>query len=110
MITEQKQHATSLQDMFAPMLKLLTKLTQQLREGLSGNTELEDMRFLLETLPLTTEQFGLATNRIQNAYRYFKASERGAARWELDALRQQLKNQFDLQNAEHTPHRRGGRV
>jgi len=109
MITEQKQHAPSLQEMFAPMLKLLGRLTQQLREGLSGDTELEDMRFLLETLPLTTEQFGLATNRIQNAYRYFKASERGAAKWELNALREQLRHQLELQDAEHVPNRRRGK-
>ena len=59
-------------------------------KGSSGNAEMDELRGLLETLPLTTEEFGLATNRLANAHRYVKAREAGAARWELNTLRQQL--------------------
>ena len=41
---------------------------------------------LLESLPLSTSEFGLATTRLNNARRYLESSERGAARYELRLL------------------------
>ena len=99
--------ARTLRDVFAPMLALLAKLVEQMREGHRGNEELEDLRALLERLPLTTEEFGLATTRMGNAHRYVKAREQGAARWELKALRGQLQRQLQLQTAGYAPRRRG---
>ncbi len=62
----QSDKSHTLQDVFTPLLRQLGKLSQQLRLRQSGDSELEHLRLLLETLPLTTEQFGLATSLIQN--------------------------------------------
>ena len=50
---------------------------------------------MLATLPLTTHEFGLATNRLHNARRYVTAQERGAACFELRLLLGSLKNSDD---------------
>ena len=63
------------------------------------NQELDELHLLLECLPLTTEEFSVAANRLKNAHRYLTAQEVGAARWELNALRQQLRRQVDRPNA-----------
>ncbi|MCZ7526575.1 MAG: hypothetical protein M5U14_09490 [Acidimicrobiia bacterium] len=59
--------------------------------------ELYELQVLLETLPLSTDQFGLACVRLQNAQRYLVSEEHGAARWELNTLRQQLRLQLEAE-------------
>jgi hypothetical protein len=48
-------------------------------------------RALLETLPLSTEDFGVACNRLANAQRYLESGERGAACFELRLLLKHLQ-------------------
>ena len=92
-----REEAHSLYDLFSPMLGLLGRVVEQVRGGGHGDEELEALRELLAGLPLTTEEFGLASTRMGNAHRYVKAHEHGAARWELNALRGQLQRQLYLQ-------------
>lgn len=40
-------------------------------------TGYEQAREILESLPLTTEEFGVALNRLDNAQRYLLSGERG---------------------------------
>ena len=61
--------------------------------------ELDDVRCLLESLPLTTGEYGVARNRLRNAHRYLKSQERGAARFELRLLAGSLRNGAAGQNA-----------
>jgi len=51
----------------------------------------EELRLLLEALPLDTEEFGLAVNRLANAWQYVESGEYGAAGYELRLLRRSLK-------------------
>ncbi len=56
-----------------------------------------NVKRLLDALPLNTEEFGLAGNRLQNAGRYLRSRERGAACYELKLLSLSLRrsNYFD---------------
>ena len=45
---------------------------------------------LLEALPLSTEEFGLAGNRLRNSRRYLDSDEWGAAKYELLLLERSL--------------------
>lgn len=48
----------------------------------------------LDSLPLATDEYGLAQNRIRNARRYYQAHEVGAARYELRLLMCSLRHRF----------------
>jgi hypothetical protein len=52
---------------------------------------LERLRRLLEALPLATDEFGLAVNRLENARRYLLSGEYGAGCFELRLLLQSLE-------------------
>ena len=51
---------------------------------------LDDLRALIEALPLAPDELCKAQQRIRNTYRYSAAGERGAAVYELRALLQGL--------------------
>lgn len=63
---------------------------------------------LLEALPLNTEEFALAGNRLRNAGRYLRSRERGAACYELKLLARSLRrsNHFARKVVEEPDHRR----
>jgi hypothetical protein len=77
-----------------------------LHDGQETDGEVDDLRILLETLPLSADEFGLACNRLTNAKRYLQSNEPGAAMWELNALKQQLQNRADAQPYEPRARRR----
>jgi hypothetical protein len=43
----------------------------------------EELRRVLQALPLSTSEFGLALRRLSNAEHYFATGEQGAAQFEL---------------------------
>lgn len=96
--------SVSLQSVFHPILAKLGQFADKLRRGNSGDEELEALRHLLETVPITSEEFGSACNRLKNAQRYLLSHETGAARWELDALRHLLRRSATAETVE--PRRR----
>jgi hypothetical protein len=49
-------------------------------------------RSMLEAMPLSTDEFGLACTRLQNAQRYLRYTEPGAAWYELRLLASSLKS------------------
>jgi hypothetical protein len=55
-------------------------------DDMSNADDLLDVLAMLNSLPLTTSEFGLAVSRLKNAQRYLVANEPGAARWELRIL------------------------
>ncbi len=86
-------HVQKHQPAAAPVRELIDAIlraTENAKRGLAFTQEAAEASFLLETLPLTTEEFGLANNRLQNANRYSTSGELGAARWELVMLRKAL--------------------
>jgi hypothetical protein len=73
-----------------PVKQLLKKAIERAIEKIKNNVrinhEVDQARALLESMPLTTEEFGHANNRLRNANRYVNSSEFGAASWELATL------------------------
>ena len=74
---------------------LLCEGLDELLGRLSGRTVpvacFEQLRLLLEALPLDSTEFGLAVNRLANARHYLESGEYGAARYELRLLRRSLE-------------------
>lgn len=68
----------------------LLRAVQKSRRGLEIAPDIREASLLLESLPLTSDEFGLAANRLRNAHRYFTSGEFGAAAWELRTLRSTL--------------------
>jgi hypothetical protein len=54
--------------------------------GSGADDNLLDALAMLNALPLSTSEFGLAVSRLKNARRYYVAEETGAARFELQLL------------------------
>ena len=65
------------------LAQCLGQLMDHETEADLSNGQLTEAAMLLESLPLSTSEFGLATNRLNNARRYMESNERGAARYEL---------------------------
>jgi hypothetical protein len=68
---------------------LLSGVLDRLKQDEDGEAPIDDLHaaeLLLQTLPLASEPFGVAMNRLRNAYRYFEANEPGAAQYELRLL------------------------
>ncbi len=80
-------------------------VSQRLEVLLNGNSAgnphevLIDIESFLGSLPLATDEYGLAQNRIRNARRYYLAREVGAARYELRLLLCSLRRRFAVQFA-----------
>lgn len=89
---------------FQPILNALSAIMQQLGRGAFANNSTDDLQDMLESLPISTDVFGIASNRIRNARRYLASNEFGAARWELNAMRQQLQSEAIARTSE--PRRR----
>ena len=74
-------HAT-LPKTFSTVLRHL----EDLFHGKAGDDQHEYLiriESFLQSLPLATDEYGLAQNRIRNARRYYQAREVGAARYEF---------------------------
>jgi hypothetical protein len=56
------------------------------RSGVADSPGWTLMRLTLDALPLDTETFALALNRLNNARAYWEEGETGAARYELRLL------------------------
>jgi hypothetical protein len=55
----------------------------------------EHVELVLDTMPLSTGEYGIARNRCQSARRYRQAGEYGAARYELRLLLRGLSHHID---------------
>ena len=64
------------------------------KAGDNPHEDLIDIESFLQSLPLATDEYGLARNRIRNARRYVQAREVGAARYELRLLMCSLHRRF----------------
>lgn len=85
--TESTAHKVTIEDIFGQATRKLESLLAQLDQATGSNGDngdgIAELKQLLEALPFSTAEFGLATNRLRNASRYLRSQERGAARYEL---------------------------
>ena len=70
----------------------LGRLLQKRSLDEAAHDDFAVVRSMLEALPLSTDQFGLACTRLQNAQYYLHYTEPGAAWYELRLLASSLKN------------------
>ncbi len=87
----QQSHATSLESVYRPVLSAISRAVQRVRHNADALNGTDELISLLETLPLSSDEFGLATVRLRNAERYLESSETGAAIWEFTTLQNQLR-------------------
>lgn len=73
------------------LARLLNRLLQINGDPKDYEDEFNAAAMLLQTLPLASDPYGLAMNRIFNARRYLASHEVGAARYELRLLAYSLK-------------------
>ena len=86
---------TSSDQMRTELMQMLRNLLERLHVGNIWADGLLEALEMLHALPLTSHEFGVATNRLNNARRYLFANELGAARFELQLLLGSLKNGDD---------------
>ena len=94
------------QDVYHLAVGNLVRLIRRLESGDDPSDDFPEVLQLLESLPMATDEFGLATNRLKNARRYLQSREPGGARWELAALLDSLRLEHDAASAEAPPRRR----
>ncbi len=68
------------------LFQTVEHLLRAIRRDQDVLDELQQVRDLLDSLPLASGEYGTATNRLRNAHRYLVSQERGAARYELQML------------------------
>lgn len=73
------------------LLVTVEHLLASLRRDAEIVAELQDVCDLLESLPLASDEYQTAKNRLRNAHRYLVSQERGAARYELNLLAGSLR-------------------
>lgn len=91
---------TALHTTFLDTYHTVSQHLEDLLNGKSGDNPYEDLiriESFLDSLPLATDEYGVAQNRIRNARRYFQAHEVGAARYELRLLMCSLRHRFTQQ-------------
>jgi hypothetical protein len=88
----QHQHARGTGSIRVSLCQTLEGLLEQIAGDSALVVGFEDVRQLLEALPMASEEFGLAINRLANARHYLQSGEHGAARYELRLLRRTLAN------------------
>lgn len=74
------------------VLDAVGKLRAEIRHVVDVPERIEWIQRLLESLPLSTSEFGLAMARLENAERYLISNERGAAMFELKLLEGNLQS------------------
>jgi hypothetical protein len=90
-------HDVSFATVFQPVLSAIGRLAPMIRSGQDASGELDHVQVLLESLPLSSGDFGVACHRLLNVQRYLQAGERGAARWELNILGEQLRSRLEAE-------------
>ena len=77
-------------DAFERLLQTGRRLLQEVASGATENWYFNDVRELLEKVPLTTDDYAVANRRLRNAIYYATIGETGAARYELATVVRKL--------------------
>ncbi len=84
----------TIEDLYLQAVERIETLHVRLKRGTNPADIYEDafaeVQLILDALPLNTDEFALAGNRLRNAARYLKSGERGAACYELKLLSRNL--------------------
>jgi hypothetical protein len=81
-----KDHANLVSAAFERLLQALSRLLADVSKGVAESTHYETVSESLDSVPLTTEEHALATQRLKNVSWYAAQGEHGAAHYELSML------------------------
>ncbi len=95
----------SIDDVWQVAIRRLSRLRTQMKLRMDVSRGLAELNVLLESLPLSTSEFGLARNRVNNARRYITAAEWGAAQYEFKLLESNLRSWAEVLTATYHPKR-----
>ena len=84
--------ATSVAQITQSVNQCLGRLLQKRQLDEAAQDDFAAACSMLEALPISTDEFGLACTRLQNAQHYLRYTEPGAAWYELRLLASSLKN------------------
>ena len=96
--------STTYESVFQPILGLLKRLLLEVKDRTTPTSVDAELQEMLETLPLSTDDFAIAHNRMRNAQRYLDSREFGAALWELNSMNHHLQSRAFAKTCE--PRRR----
>ena len=82
----EEAHPSPLEQALDAFVHRITTVVRQVRESTVTEQHWDELRQILESLPLTTQEFGQASNRLNNSRRYAETNESGAAQYELRML------------------------
>jgi len=85
-LREERSQAASVEEIRRLAALRLQSLMPKLNDTTRAADEIENLREIIESLPLSTAESSLAMNRLRNAQRYLSSDELGAARCELRLL------------------------
>jgi hypothetical protein len=71
---------------FERLIHVAERLLRDITDGVSDSSHYDNVKELLATVPLSTDEHALASQRLANAWRYAVQGENGAARYELTML------------------------
>jgi hypothetical protein len=106
MKTDQHASPISINDLWRTAIRRLAWLRAKMTIGIDVSRALQDFHGVLESLPLSTSEFGLARNRLNNAVKYLASAESGAARYELRLLETSLRLWAGVLTATYRPQHR----
>jgi hypothetical protein len=94
---ESTLNVVSIDEIWQTAMSRLRRLQALVTHGREHAFAFEEFFAMLAALPLSSSEFGLAGNRLNNAQRYLHSAERGAAKYELELLERTLQNLADSQ-------------
>ena len=80
------KRVSSIERAFRDAVRRVLLVIDELSDSSTLTDRLDDLRALVDALPLAPDELCKAQQRIRNTYRYSAAGERGAAVYELKAL------------------------
>jgi hypothetical protein len=94
---EQTLSVVSIDEIWQTAMSRMRCLLALVTHGHEASFAFEEFFAMLAALPLSSSEFGLAGNRLNNARRYLHSAEWGAAIYELRLLERTLQGLADSQ-------------
>ena len=82
----QQRHLETMDQLTSDVMRSVHTVIEQTTDATAPVDDMSDILTLLNALPMSTSEFGLAINRVKNACQYLRSNTPGAARYELRML------------------------
>jgi hypothetical protein len=95
-IQESQPCTNAVTDAYGRLVRVYERLLHDLTDGIHSSPHLNEFADLLATVPLSTDDFGLAAKRLTNVRMYVSQGEIGPARYELSMLLRNLVKRWQM--------------